>query len=152
MEYHVVSVKGKGRYSDDFELIKTYGDREEADKKIQKMLKKDAKLNLKVVAVPDVRAGLKLYKRGGLYYMTIVQESKNIYFLNSTQNEMELDDCILKTNIYKYFYMGIFDDNLEQFDSDYEKNVWIDDTTEDEVKNYEEEENSESEENAIDEG
>jgi hypothetical protein len=117
MQYALVVTKGKNR-----ELYKMYDNIEQAERK----LKKSFKENGVVIKVPEVKSGFRIYKNN-FYYMTIVNESKNILFLNNTDNPMELDDCILKLNIDKYFYLEIFNGEIEEYDEKFIDNCIVDD-------------------------
>jgi hypothetical protein len=125
MKYSLV-LQGKNSY----EVLDTKDTMELANKRLEKLSKKLKRTDIKIIGVPEVGAGSKLY-RNGRYYATVVNESKDILFINNTENPMFYDDCILKTNIEKYFYLGKFDEGIESIDEDYMNNLCIDDYNED---------------------
>lgn len=133
MQYALVITKGK-----DKELYKIYDNIEQAERK----LKKSFQTNGKIVKIPNIKSGLKIF-RNERYYATIVRSSKNLYFLNNTENPMFYDDCILKTNMEKYFYLGRFDEGIELYDSEFIDCVLED--LGDEVANDNENENNKDE-------
>jgi hypothetical protein len=110
MQYALVVTKGK-----DKELYKLYDNYEKAEKK----LKKSFKENGTILEIPEVRAGLVLYRADLRYYGTIIHETKCLWLINDTDKMNEISTPILKEHIINFFIKGVFKDGIEEYDENY---------------------------------
>ena len=145
MRWHIIFGKS-------LESLGNYETKERAENKVESKLKhKRNKDDYKIVGIPDIRAGLILYKNKE-YYKTIIDEKKSIWLMKNTENdEIDYADPTLKESVLAWIIDGKIDGGSEEYDEEYTSNVYIVPVDEEPVdyealeKELLEEENSENE-------
>ena len=117
MQYALIKTNTTGN-----ELYKLYDEYKQAERK----LKKSFSENGKILEIPEVRAGLRLYRnKDNSYYGTIIKETKSLFLVNDTENIDEMSTPILKDNmIKKWFVSGFLKDGIEDIDERFEMNFY----------------------------
>lgn len=141
MEWYIVQETRTGK-----EIVGKAATKEKAEKKLEKLNKK----NLSIVGVPEVQAGLILYKHG-IRVRTVTKETKSLWLIDDTTNPMKILDAVSKERMANFFIQGFWDGGVEDYDPEYANNYYCGSTEPEDIPLNLEEENTEIEEPAIDE-
>lgn len=93
---------------------------DKANEQLIKNTNKNGKL--RVCIVPDIKAGLKLYRKG-VHVDTIVTECSSIWLINNAEMTMDILTPCRKEYIDNWFALGYYDEGIEEYDERFINNV-----------------------------
>lgn len=119
MRYLVVRdyTVAKKRYHD---IISKENTLDKANEQLTKNTNKNG--TLRVCVVPDIKAGLKLY-RNGIHKDTIITECSSIWLINNAEMTMDILTPCRKEFIDNWFALGYYDESIEEYDERFIDNV-----------------------------
>lgn len=101
------------------EIISKENTLEKANEQLNQKIKNGT---LRVCVVPDIKAGLKLY-RNGIHKDTIITECSSIWLINNAEMAMDILTPCRKGQIDNWFVLGYYDENVEEYDERFIGNI-----------------------------
>ncbi|MFC0903905.1 hypothetical protein ACFHWD_04265 [Clostridium sp. MT-14] len=112
MTWHLIITKEGHRIS-----VQQNKDKEELINKLNKNYS-DKKYHAKVIGIPEIKLGLKLY-RNGQYYKTIIGISDTLYYMTNvnTFTPGVIPDPMRIERLTQLFIKGLLDTDIEEYDN-----------------------------------